>query len=147
MLKEFKDIFSKDIPYGLPPIKGIEHQIDFTLHASLPNRPTYKENIEESKEIQKQKGLVRESMSPCVFPIILVPKQDKTWKMCMDCKTINSIVTRYRHLLPCLDNLLDELHGAYVFSKIDLRSGYHQIRMKEGDEKPPLKVNLDFMNV
>ena len=140
VLQEFEDVFPEEVPAGLPPLRGIEHQIDLIPGASLPNRPPYRTNPEETKEIQRQvqelldKGYVRESLSPCAVPVILVPKKDDTWRLVMDCRPINIITIRYRHPIPRLDDMLDELSGSTIFSKIDLRSGYHQIRMKEGDE-------------
>jgi hypothetical protein len=65
--------------------------------------------------------------------VLLVPKRDGTWRMCVDCCAINNIMVKYRHLIPKLDDMLDKLHESYVFSKIDLKSGYHQIMMKERD--------------
>ncbi|KAJ9159677.1 hypothetical protein P3X46_025162, partial [Hevea brasiliensis] len=96
---EYEDVLPEEMPAGLPLIQGIEHQIDFVLGAVIPNRPAYRTNPEETKELQRQveellaKCYMRESMSPCAVPVLLVPKKDGTWRI-----------------------------------------GYHQIRMKVGDE-------------
>ncbi|XP_065874841.1 uncharacterized protein [Euphorbia lathyris] len=92
---EFKDLFPEEMPNKLPPIRGIEHQIDFVPGAQIPNRPAYRSNPEETKELQRQveelmaKGLIRESMSPCAVPVILVPKKDGTWRMCIDSQGVS----------------------------------------------------------
>ena len=76
---------------------------------------------------------MRESRSPCIILVILVPKKDGTWRMYVDCRAINNITVKYHHLIPWLDDMFDKLHSSCIFSKFDLNSGYHQIRMKEGD--------------
>jgi len=140
VLQDFEDVFPDEVSPGQPPKRGIEHQIDLVPGASLPNRAAYRTNPEEIKEIQQQvedlikKGYVQESLSPCAVLVLLVPKIDGSWRMCVDCRAINNITMRYRHPIPRLDDMFDELSGAIIFTKIDLRSGYHQIRMKEGDE-------------
>lgn len=92
ILQEFGDVFPKEAPPGLPPLRGIEHHIDLVPEAVLPNRPAYRSNPQENKwRIFMQKGWVTESLSPCAVPVVLVPKKDGTWRMCSDCRAINNI--------------------------------------------------------
>jgi hypothetical protein len=94
-------VFPDELPKRLPPIREIEHQIHLVPGASLPNRPPYRCNPEEAKDIQRQvvelleKGYVRESLSPCFVPTLLVPKKDGTMRMCMGSRAINKITVKY----------------------------------------------------
>ncbi|XP_057994322.1 uncharacterized protein LOC131174583 [Hevea brasiliensis] len=140
LLEEFEDVFPEELPEELPPLRGIEHQTDLIPGAALPNRPAYRSNPEKAKELHKQvmellkKGYVRESISPCSILALLVSKKDSSMHMCVDSMAISKITVKYRYPILRLDDMLDELHGAVIFSKVDLKSGYHQIRIKEWDE-------------
>ncbi|GJX58806.1 RNA-directed DNA polymerase [Tanacetum coccineum] len=140
LIKSYQHVFPAKIPLGLPPMRSIQHKIDLIPGLTLPNKRAYRTNPQETTEIRKQvdglleKGHIRESLSPCAVPTLLVPKKNRVWRMCMDSRSINKITIKCRFPIPRLNDLLDELHGAFVFFKVDLRSGYHQIRIYKGDE-------------
>jgi hypothetical protein len=148
LLEEFVDIVVDELPCLLPPIRSISHHINLIPGAILPNKATYKLMLQENEEVKRQvqdlmdKGLVREILSPCVVLTVLSPKKYGGRRMCTYSREINKITIRYIFPLPRMDDLMDFLSGAKYFSKIDLKSGYHQIWMREGDEwKTAIKTN------
>ncbi|XP_052736626.1 uncharacterized protein LOC128197842 [Vigna angularis] len=138
VVDEFPDVFPDEVP-GLPPVREVEFTIDLVTTAApisvQPYRMAPAELVELKKQIEElmDKRFIRPSVSPCGAPVLLVKKKDGSSRLCIDYRQLNKLTIKNKYPLPRIDDLLDQLHGASVFSKIDLRSGYNQIRVKEGD--------------
>ena len=133
ILDEYGDVLPEELHEEL-------HAIDLAPGASLLNLPHYRMEPVKYEELSRQvqepvdKGLIQPSLSPCVVPALLAPTKDGMWHMCYDNHKINKITVKYCFQIPLLQDLFDMMTGATIFSKIDLRSGYHQVRIHLGDE-------------
>ena len=138
-LKPYRDVFPDELPPGLPPSREVDHRIELVPGSSPPSRPTFRLSATELAELKKQlaeltnAGFIRPSKSPFGAPILFVKKKDGTMRMCVDYRALNNITIKNSYPLPRVDELFDRLQGAKYFSKIDLRSGYHQIRIAPED--------------
>ncbi|MCO5561695.1 hypothetical protein L7F22_015318 [Adiantum nelumboides] len=137
---QFQDVFIDDIPGELPPKRGDDdHTIELIPGSLLPNKPPYRVSQAQQEEIMRQvnelveKGMVRPSSSPFCSPVLLVHKKDDTYRMCVDYRALNKITIKNRFPVPRIEDLFDKLQGSTYFSRIDLKSGYHQIRIVNED--------------
>jgi hypothetical protein len=136
-LQPFIHIFSQ--PKSLPPYRPHDHHIHLEPSASPINIKPYryphyqKEAMTTIIAEMLKDGLIQPSTSPYSSPVLLVKKKDGSWRFCVDYRALNAITIKDRFPIPTIDELLDELHGSHYFSKIDLRSGYHQIRLAPED--------------
>ncbi|XP_040249281.1 uncharacterized protein [Aegilops tauschii subsp. strangulata] len=137
VLENYKDVFEE--PTGLPPKRDCDHAINLEPGAPVINQRGYrlpdhqKNALEEIIKDLLKKGIIRLSHSPYSSPTILVKKKGMDWRLCIDYRKLNSHTIKNKYPIPMIEDLLDELNGAKIFTKLDLRSGYHQIRMKEED--------------
>jgi hypothetical protein len=135
VVQEYRDIFPEELP-GMPP----DHDIEFLIEL-LPGTPTiskrpYRMPVNELVELKKQiaelqaKGFIRPSSSPWGAPVLFVEKKDGTQRMCVDYRLLNEVTIKNKYPLPRIEDLFDQMKGAGVLSNIDLRSGYHQLRIR-----------------
>ncbi|GKE73725.1 putative reverse transcriptase domain-containing protein, partial [Tanacetum coccineum] len=128
----------EDLP-GLPPIRQVEFQIDLVPGAAPVARAPYRLAQSKMEELSTQlqelsdKGFIRPSSSPCGAPILFVKKKDGSFWMCIDYRELNKLTIKNRYPLPRIDDLFDQLQGSSVYLKIDLRFGYHQLRVRDED--------------
>nr|GEZ68240.1 retrotransposon protein [Tanacetum cinerariifolium] len=135
---QFPDVFLDELP-GIPPVHEVKFNIELIPGAEPISKATYRMAPIELKELKDQlqelleRGFIRPSVSPWGASVLFVKKKDGSMRLCIDYRELNKITIRNRYPLPRIDDLFDQLQGAMHFSKIDLRSDYHQLRVKEHD--------------
>ncbi|KAL0546144.1 hypothetical protein IC582_016050 [Cucumis melo] len=138
VVRDYPDVFPEELP-GLPPHREVEFAIELEPGTVPISRAPYRMAPAELKELKVQlqelldKGFIRPSVSPWGAPVLFVKKKDGSMRLCIDYRELNKVTVKNRYPLPRIDDLFDQLQGATVFSKIDLRSGYHQLRIKDED--------------
>ena len=138
VVREFPDVFPDDIT-GLPPDREVEFTIDLIPRTEPISIPPYRVAPAELRELKAQleellsKGFIRPSISPWGAPVLFVKKKDGSLRLCIDYRQLNKVTIRNQYPLPRIDELFDQLQVSRVYSKIELRSGYHQLRVQERD--------------
>ncbi|GKV11068.1 hypothetical protein SLEP1_g22354 [Rubroshorea leprosula] len=138
VVHEFPDVFPEDLS-GLPPDREVEFAIDLVPGTGPVSKEPYHMAPAELKELKVQleelleKGFIRPNVSPWGAPVLFVKKKDGSMRLCIDYRKLNKVTVKNRYPLPRIDDLFDQLKGAQVFSKIDLQSGYHQVKIKPDD--------------
>nr|GEZ68845.1 retrotransposon protein, putative, Ty3-gypsy subclass [Tanacetum cinerariifolium] len=138
IVQDFPEVFPENLP-DLPPARPVEFQIDLIPRAAPVARAPYRLAPSEMKELSEQlqelskKGFIRPISSPWGAPVLFIKKKDGSFRMCIDYRELNKLTVKNRYPLPKIDDLFDQLQGSSIYSKIDLRSGYHQLRVREQD--------------
>jgi transposase InsO family protein len=138
LLEQYQELFST--PQGLPPKRMFDHSIPLLPGATSFRLRPYRYTPQQKDEIERQirdmlsNGIIQESSSPFASPVLLVKKKDGEWRLCVDYRKLNAYTVKNKFPMPVFDEIADELSGATIFSKLDHRAGYHQIRIQEGEE-------------
>ncbi|GJV15222.1 hypothetical protein Tco_1360545 [Tanacetum coccineum] len=136
IVRDFPEVFPEDLS-GIPPARQVEFQIDLVPGVAPVAQAPYRLAPSEMKELAEQlqelsdKGFIRPSSSPWGAHVLFVKKKDRSFCMCIDYRDLNKLTVKNRYPLLRIDDLFDQLQGSSVYSKIDLRSGYHQLRVRE----------------
>jgi hypothetical protein len=138
VVREFPDVFPEELP-RMPPDREVEFVVDLLPGTAPISKRPYKMSVEELKELKKQltelqeSGYIHPSCSPWWAPVLFVQKKDGSQRMCVDYRSLNDVIIKNKYPLPHIEDLFDQMRGASVFSKIDLRSGYHQMKIRPSD--------------
>jgi hypothetical protein len=138
VVKDFPDVFPEEL-LGMPPDTEVEFVIDLLPGTAPISKWTYRMSVEELKELKKhltelqEAGYIRPSLHLGGAPVLFVQKKDGSQRMCVDYRSLNDVTVKNKYLLPRIEDLFDQMGGARVFSKIDLRSGYHQMKIRPSD--------------
>ncbi|TYK28653.1 reverse transcriptase [Cucumis melo var. makuwa] len=140
VLEKYRDVMPDSLPKSLPPRRMIDHEIELVPGAKPPAKNAYRMAPPELAELRKQldellnAGFIRPAKAPYGAPVLFQKKKDGSLRLCIDYRALNKLTVRNKYPLPIITDLFDRLHGAKYFSKLDLRSGYYQVRIAEGDE-------------
>jgi hypothetical protein len=138
VVKDFLDVFLEEL-LGMPPDREVEFVIDLLPGTAPISKRPYRMSVEELNELKRQltelqeAGYIRPSSSPWGASVLFVQKKDGSQRMCVDYRSLNDVTVKNKYLLPRIEDLFDQMRGARVFSKIDLRSGYHQMKIRQSD--------------
>ena len=139
VLGRYKDVLTNELPQELPPTREVDHKIEVIPGSEPPSKAPYRLNQKELLELKKQlndllsRGYIRPSKSPYGAPVLFVDKKDGKLRMCIDYRALNKVTIKNNYPLSRIDDLFDRLAGAEFFSRIDLKSGYYQIRIANED--------------
>jgi hypothetical protein len=138
VVRDFPDVFLEEVP-GMPPDRKVEFVIDLLPGTAPISKRPYRMSVEELKELKKkltelqEAGYIHPSSSPWGAPVLFVQKKDGSQRMCVDYRSLNDVTVKNKYLLPRIEDLFDQMRGARVFLKIDLRSGYYQMKIRPSD--------------